>query len=723
VASVTSETTFQSRYRQTLFLELAAHPEGVTADEVHEEARNQGDTATIEAYHNLGRRLTHKGLLVAEKRDRRTAYKLGAGEDQQWLDETLLARIAPAEYPLIGLTVLKAVTNEMRAVSEEVWGNIRDLLSRTTARSAFFDAICSYCDDLHASFCEYVRENREGTSPQDRAVSQGALDRDLNRLVGFVKHGLGLSKEAVNLPSSFRHGISSVSASPNEPFYNADILRDELSRRIADEPLLVLEDGDDSGGNLLIAGVDGSMRGGLLTLDGETGDLAIGGLPLVTINTAVAQIDRYVQIGGKTRPAFLRLPEKPEDMQQEQNRYTMMVKLFHPELSDSEYAHALWAAMNLLESRATLRALSRWSTPEGDVEIRPADIVLCDGTVVPNDRDFNHYKLQSSYGRIVRELIEKSWDILRKSRDDRQVVAGVVKNAQLHVYSPVINWVVAQAGAKNSSHTYAGWPLDGMNYLNDQTLLTRILTAGRKKNDPWLRSCIIARPFLATTNYARHYSRTLNERPMDMIMRRKKDALSGGEATEDDLEFWREFRDDADPFVQMLNNAWFPGFFLGCMPRLDGQNTLPRLEFMVLRTATEEGEFPHTEISYGRKRLLSALKQNAFAVAQDHDMFSNEPKLDVLPRICIEVHNTVKIWAADILNRAKEYAAEHLSRFHRLHRLRGVGVSKWRKKQLEAWVSSLIDDRNKVAGNTRTNQVNEGKLSALGDDDNADNTQ
>ena len=67
-----------TQQRQQLFLEMAGRPEGATAQQVHEQAQRLGDTVTVEAYYNLGRRLAHRGLVVAEKEDRTTVFKVGA---------------------------------------------------------------------------------------------------------------------------------------------------------------------------------------------------------------------------------------------------------------------------------------------------------------------------------------------------------------------------------------------------------------------------------------------------------------------------------------------------------------------------------------------------------------------------------------------------------------------------------------------------------------------
>lgn len=84
---------------------------------------------------------------------------------------------------------------------------------------------------------------------------------------------------------------------------------------------------------------------------------------------------------------------------------------------------------NLLEARAALKVMRRWETSRDGLEVRPADVVLMDGPVVPQDRDSKHYAQSGSYGRIVRDLIEVNHEIMQKSRDDGQVIAGVVENS------------------------------------------------------------------------------------------------------------------------------------------------------------------------------------------------------------------------------------------------------------------------------------------------------
>src|SRR5262249_3305960 len=133
---------------------------------------------------------------------------------------------------------------------------------------------------------------------------------------------------------------------------NSSLLKEELAVRIAPEPFVVQDDSCDTG--LMIAAVDGSSRSGVMSAIGEEDDFYVGHAPLISINTSVGQVNRRLILNGQEFPVFTRLPEKPEDLQQRENKYTVMAKLFYPDLSEAEYMHSLWNAMDTLEARATL---------------------------------------------------------------------------------------------------------------------------------------------------------------------------------------------------------------------------------------------------------------------------------------------------------------------------------------------------------------------------------
>ena len=690
-----------SKERQSIFLELAAKDGGATAQEAYERAIERGDDVTVEAFHNLGRRLTHRGLFVAEKRDRSTYYSVASGIDGQWLDEEHLASIVDPDYPLIALTVLRESLRQLRDVPESVWVELRERLKAEPAQDLFRRAIVDYADNLRDEMQNYNIESARPEATKELPTLRQQIENLLRMLIALTKNGLGLSREAINLPVNVEAGLHEVKRNPGKSFYDEGRLVEEIAYRISAENMVVeARRYEEEDREPLVAAVDGSTRGGLLATQGEEGDLALGHAPMVSINTSVAQINRSIKVGNRLYPAFMRLPEKPEDMQQQENRYTVMAKLFYPDLTDSQYAHSLWNAMDVLESRAALRVMRRWYTSKTSVEIAPADVVMRDGTITPNDRDFFHYKEQDSYGRIVRDLIEANWEIAKKCKDDGQTLCGVVKTAELRVFSPVVNWFACQLAARGGNSQLVAWPLRAMNLTTDQALLTRILTVGVEKGSPWHRTCLVLRPFHATTNFAHSCSDIAGETPADKLIQ-KADAVVRGEEsdlTEEDKWFWSNFRGEKDVYVQMLRTVWYAGFFLGSVPRLDIEKTLPRFEFLVVKGIEEAKEAMTAAAQYHLGNLLRSLEKVGFDVSSDHSMFTNKDKVDVLPSLTIKVHETVKIWASELLARVEEYIGYHLTKFLSKGPRRNVRIRKWSRSELEGWLDQMRRERNLQAG-------------------------
>jgi hypothetical protein len=701
---------FTARDRQELFLQMAAHGEGVTAQQVYEEASRRGDTVTLEAYHNLGRRLVHRGLLVnAGSLTRQTVFKVGAAVDGQWLDEEQLAAIIDPDYPLIALAVAREARRQLSAIPEAVWIEVRTRLRSVNARQLFFDEIRSYANSLRDELREYAIQSEEGDPNLPHL--RGQIEASILLLKQITKFGLGLSDEAIRVPASLASGLDQILHRPNVPFYSDNDLLDELGRRVADEMCIVNVPQERADAQTLIAAVDGSTRGGLLTLEGEAGDFALGHAPSVSINTSVAQINRRVKVGGREYPAFLRLPEKPEDMQQRDNRYTVMAKLFFPELSDAQYMHSVWNAMNLLECRAALKTMRRWYTSKDSVEVRPADVILMDGPLTPQDRESSHYAQPDTYGRIVRDLIEASGEIMQKSRDDHQVVAGVVKYAELRVLGPIINRFIARTSAEEGNTQIQTWPLRAMNTLTDQALLTRILTAGRKKDDPWCRTCYVLRPFHAATDFADRYSRDRGRRPSEILRNRvaearQRKAMDLGSPAD---SFWSEFQADRDPYLKLLENAWYASFFLGAVPRLDQKQVLPRFEVLVAASTIEDGRFRQETIA-NCGTLINAISLTGFDVSAEHAMFDAKNWIDVVPRLLVDVHYTVKVWAAELQSRVNEYIGYHLSRYIKGGGHRGIRIRPWRRAELQAWITQMTEERRRQAGNLESETSRGAKL-------------
>jgi hypothetical protein len=479
------------------------------------------------------------------------------------------------------------------------------------------------------------------------------------------------------------------------PTYDERTLDEELSQRVEEGPFLrdvVLEPEDPS---LVVAGIDGSSVGGILAIDGTGGDFAFGSSPQVSINTASGILNKNIRVGTAIAPVFMRLPERPEDAQRGANRYSIMAKLFFPDLTDSQYVHSTWNAMDLMESRATNIVLGRWTMAESGVEVAPADVVFRDGTVVPNDRDQSHYGEQSSYGRIVRALIEESWKIAQSCKDNAQTVAGTVKNAQLRVLSPVVNYFVCEIAREGKSQQIPAWDLAAMNHLDDQALMSRIMTAGRTQDSPWQRTSLTLRPFHATSpSLGRPYSRVPEESPAMLLIKRSKRAqeIPQHELTPEEA-WWAQLRHEGDPYLQMLNHVWYAGFFVASTAALDRGTSLPRYEFVLPHPVREEGNFPADPASQHLSRMLRALALVRLNVAKDHSMFTSDGRIDLLPTILIRTHEIAKSLAWELKARVIEFMDHHLGKYMSSAQRRQVRFRPYSRKELKAWVESMNNER------------------------------
>jgi hypothetical protein len=602
------------------------------------------------------------------------------------------------DYPIAAFTVWREAVQQVNDVPESVWIELRQRLASTPARTLFADAIESYAGEEFAAQIADLAGMPDTEDPKEIARLRKEAEDSRRILQRLTKYGLGLSREAVRVPATIDIAINAYKRGERDPYVNRAALVAQLVRRVEDTTFVVACDVEASE-RLLVGAVDGSTRGGLLSLAGEDGDFNVLHAPMISMNTAVGQLNQNVRVRGRQQSVFVRLPERPEDMQRLDNRHTVMAKLLYSDLSDAEYMHSVWNAMDLVEVRATQRLMKRWYATESRVEVPPAQVILRDGTVSPQERDFTHYKAQTSYGQIARDLIDAEWDVALGCREDERTVCGVVKQSQLGFYAPVLNWYACRVAAKEGSQIQS-WPLHSMNVLPDQLLVTRLLTAGRIKDGPWQRTCVVMRPFHAVTPYGINYS--LAEHPADQILRQQRDkALSIESLDQDEAVFWSNFQGANDPYVKMLRGVQYANTFVAAVPRLDNNNLLPRLEALVPAATREDAEDPWPLTSKLLSRAYVAIAQTGFDVSAEHNMFSTELKLDVLPRLLIKAHDTVKIWAAELLGRVQEYVGYHLAQYTKSKKARGVQVRPFNRQELEALYEQLRSERERAAGAPR----------------------
>jgi hypothetical protein len=109
---------------------------------------------------------------------------------------------------------------------------------------------------------------------------------------------------------------------------------------------------------------------------------------------------------------------------------------------------------------------------------------------------------------------------------------------------------------------------------------------------------------------------------------------------------------------------------------------------------TEESDDPWQEVqSYGLT-MLQSLHQVGFDVALDHDIFASRGRLDILPKLLIDVHDTVRQWAALLHVRAQEHIAFQISGFLKGRR-KEARIRPWKRHELQAWLDQMTRERER----------------------------
>jgi len=92
-------------------------------------------------------------------------------------------------------------------------------------------------------------------------------------------------------------------------------------------------------------------------------------------------------------------------------------------------------------------------------------------------------------------------------------------------------------------------------------------------------------------------------------------------------------------------------------------------------------------------------------VDAEHEMFRSSPRLDILPQAIIRVHETVKLWAAELLSRVQEYLTVYLADYIKSKRAKRIRVRPFTKTELEMLYEQLRRERELRAGAKDTGRL------------------
>jgi hypothetical protein len=666
----------------------------------------KNDSVTVQAYHKLVGRLVALGRLeeappLDGQHERR--YRLALSihpANPLTLDDLYelalqpgtTAQLPPSEVIARAANAQDYLGERKRTVLKEA----AVALTREDPRDLIFSMVKHYFDVLQHDLSIYSDRDLRDPEIKSRIAHEArALDTLLYRMLGIppevvditgIRHLIrdsdaGRAEEAPQLALPSEHSIT----------MDAKALRDFLKRRVFGEQFINRVGAGSTRGSasrrrLTVAGSDGSTHASMLqvrtarayTDEGET---------VVTFNNAMVYVHQSSSAPYQADYPFHSVPITRSALDNPVNHGMILARQMFPDLEDAEYEHLARCATDVVQWRVDADVFSGVARPINPANIiqRQRDFTLPapavhfrDGTVVPQEREFGHYRRSDAYGDMVREGQTRMRSILQRlrSEDNKQVFAGAVKSTQMRLFSRTVSWYIAHGskdriGAKGKAidPTWEEKYAAGFSDNQTMTYLLASLVEGREeeaRSGTYWVSCAILRPFHATTEYCRQRGVETDEGWKrffrGLAAREEQSSNDRGEPWLWETQDWED-----DSFVYLCRRADFGMFYIGHTGG-DPPPALPRYEFLdSLRTLRPDQAA--ARVADIVRRIVEAIDHTHVAIDSDHNFLTNKRLVKIIPYVVQRAHEACKTLGRQL---ESELRAAVIAQLSALRRLRGL---------------------------------------------------
>lgn len=662
---------------------------GATIAQIHEKLTAEGvelianttpvrDNVTVQAYHKLVARmvLDHRLVEVAGQAPGAMRYALAPT-----LHADTAVRLDDIRDALADMTPTEAIA-ELIYARESVRGEERKQLLHRTAQQLQKLAPRPFIKDLVVSkVATYnadvdIWEEHGDTDDRHRSRVKNAR----MEIENLCYRWLGLSHEAVHVPPA--SSVATGSFRTMRAGLNAQRLEDELAKRVYGESFIELIPFDSPAApkdwtNVVVAGSDGSTYSSVMQIDTAASFVDAGGSEVVTFNNSIV----YLHMEGANREQhptpMYSVPITRSAIDSPHNSGMVMAPFMYRNagLSDSEYEHMAKCATDVVQWRADERVfLGSAPALGGDGRTLPAPRVhFRDGTVTLQERELNHYQRNDPYGEMVRQGVRLSESILRHMTTSRQppILAGAVKSSQLRLFATLISEFIANGHAASGIEPIdPSWDASRGAMLTDNEIVTAVLsTLVNESSNGFFCTCVIVRPFHATTDLHSQYEHEITDFWTDRIKQRQREHL----ANPDSDTYWVTV--DAiedDPFVRMCEYADYALFYVGHTSG-DPAPLAPRYEFI----ESIRGRHPDDAVARVRRNvelIVASLQHTKFTPDLDHNFLTGKRLVKIVPRVIYTAHEYCKALGRRLESELKSMVVAQLVRVGRARRPEDVTV-------------------------------------------------
>lgn len=495
-------------------------------------------------------------------------------------------------------------------------------------------------------------------------------ERELEALRMFVHGGLGIGASVWALNKSLDQLIEGDPLGPP----NWASVEEALNNRVFGDTFLRVVDAPASSEfHSIVAGSDGSSHAGYVRGIPAPQYVEEEGRLTLTFNNSVAYVDVPPSFPLDLPSPYHGVPMTRAALEDPHNRGMVISRAWYDDLQDSEFEHMKKAALDVVQYRVDERLMSGMaraygtSSSSSDPGMLPRpNLLIRDGAVAPQEREFHHYFRRDSYGDITYEGIQLSYRILRTVMDsETRVFAGAVKFTQLKTFSTILSWFIQKYIASD-------WDKLRASVISDGVAITRlIMSLPELPPGKYYASCVIARPFSALPTQLRSVTCETEEEWLEYFRHRQQDQITtynrhGGQRSR---LIGLDLEDDA--YVRMCQLANYATFYFG-RPGGEPELTLPRFEFLdSLRNPDPMKNQRRVERSV--QTIIAGVHHTKWSLDKDHNYLSQRRMPRLIPYVVYEAHEKCKALGHKLENELRQAIALRLSQ---LKALRGLAIPK-----------------------------------------------
>lgn len=636
--------------------------EGATVREIWEGVSAElSDSVTIQAYYKIVDRMDATAKLEP--------VEDGAGAP----DGTRRYRVAPYLHAENALTL-----DDVYALLEELEPS--DAIARVVDAREYFE---ERRHDTLARAAEALLEEEPRAlvkrfilaRARELAVDLDMLEGELNereleaRVMAELREfrhtvyrSLGLSRAAVDVPGMVGHSSRLV--------IDEEVLERELKLRVHGNTAIELVDVNDvddpeEWNRTVVAGSDGSTHASVLQIGTARAFTDDVGNEVVTFNNSVAYLDMGASSLPETKP-YYSVPMSRSAIDDRSNRGMVMAPFMYRYLSESEYEHTAKCATDVVQWRADGAVFLGRARALGTGDLLPKPKVhLRDGTITPQEREYNHYQRDDEYGDMVREGIAHSRLILDRviSAPAAAVFGGAVKTTQSRFFATILNWYIARGSRERfGAPLDPAWDMTRAAHIPDNEAMSFLLATlvNKRNKGQYFVSFQVMRPFHSLTEFA---AQPLTDEPgywLEFFRQKRDDEVRRYDTRQDPhtpyLATVADLEDESFVFMSMY--ADYVSFYLG-HTGADPPPIAPRYEFLEsLRRLTPE--VAAQRVARNVRLMTAAIDRSGLSADRDHNFLSRKTLVKIIPWVIYEAHEKCKALGRQLDNELRSIVIANL---------------------------------------------------------------